>query len=231
MKYRAIIFDLYGTLVDKYPLKAYKNILTQMASIISVPSDEFMRLWFDTYDERGLGIFQSYEANIEYICKKLGIKVDNSLIALAIKTEYNYRTRFMRPRPYAIKILRYLKSRNLKTGLITDCGVEVPKQFSEMPFAQFIDVATFSCLVGCQKPDPRIYQLTAEKLMEKPEDCLYVGDGDSNELTGALQVGMQPVLIRNPKEDRNNVYRTNFEGDNWSGPVISSLHEVLNLLK
>ena len=231
MKYKAVLFDLYGTLVDKYPLKAYKSVLQEMASIISAPPDEFIELWFDTYDERGLGIFQSYEDNIEYICKKLGVKVDSSRITLAMKTEHDCRVRFMKPRPHATEALVYLKSKNFMTGLITDCGVEVPKLFSDMPFARFIDVATFSCLVGVQKPDPRIYKLTADRMAAKPENCLYIGDGDSNELTGASQVGMYPVLIRNPDENRNNVYRTNFEGDNWQGAVIYSLKELLNLLE
>jgi putative hydrolase of the HAD superfamily len=230
VKYQAVIFDLYGTLVDKYPLKAYKNVLREMASLISAPPDEFIKLWFDTYDERGLGIFQSYEANIEYICKKLGVTVDNSCITLAMKTEYDYRVRFMKLRPHATETLTRLKSRSFKTGLISDCGVEVPKLFNDMPLSRFIDVATFSCLVGVQKPDPRIYQLTAARLAVKPEACLYVGDGDSNELTGALQAGMYPVLIRNPEEDRSDVYRTDFEGDKWPGPIISSLKEVLSLL-
>ena len=46
-----------------------------------------------------------------------------------------------------------------------------------------------------------------------------------------LHVGMVPVLIRNPDENRDNVYRTNFEGDTWPGPVITSLKEVPNLLE
>ena len=202
-----------------------------MASIIRVPPDDFTRLWFDTYDERGTGIFQSYEANIEYICQKLGIKADNNRITLAVKINRESGIRFTKLRTYATELLSHLKAEKYKTGLISDCGVEVPKMLDNMPFARYIDVATFSCRVGMQKPDRRIYLLTAEKLGVKPEYCLYVGDGDSNELTGALQAGMHPVLIRNPDEDRGDVYRTNFEGDSWTGAVITSLKEVLNLLE
>lgn len=231
MKFKAVIFDLYGTLIDKIPLRAYRNALREMASIASAPPDDFMQLWFDTYNERGMGIFQNYEANIEYICQKLGVKTDSSHITLAIKTEYECRVRFMKLRPHATELLSYLKAESYKTGLITDCGAEVPKLFNDMPFAPLIDVTIFSCLVGMQKPDPHIYQLAAERLEVKPEKCLYIGDGDSDELTGALQVGMHPVLIRNPEEERNDVYRTDFEGDNWHGPVILSLREVLNFLQ
>lgn len=231
MKYAAVVFDLFGTLVDKFSLAEHRKILQQMASAVSAPPDDFTRLWFDTYDERGMGIFQSYEANIEYMCQKLGVKTDNSRLTLAVKINREGGARLIKPRPHATELLSYLKKENYKTGLISDCGVEIPKIFNNMPFAPLIDVAVFSCLVGMQKPDPRIYQLTAERLAVKPGDCLYIGDGDSNELTGALQAGMHPALIRNPTEERTDVYRTYFEGDDWQGSVISSLREVMALVE
>ena len=85
MKYAAVIFDLFGTLVDKFSLEEHRIILRQMASVVSAPPDDFTRLWFDTYDERGMGIFQSYEVNIEYICQKLGVKPANSHVTFIPK--------------------------------------------------------------------------------------------------------------------------------------------------
>jgi putative hydrolase of the HAD superfamily len=63
----------------------------------------------------------------------------------------------------------------------------------------------------------------------KPEDCLYIGDGDSQELTGAANVGMHPVMIRAAYEDETQPRLTNKE--EWAGLVISSLKEVLNLVR
>ena len=231
MKYKAVIFDLYGTLIDKFPMDAYRQELRDMAAAISAPPDDFRRWWFDTYDDRGSGKFQSYEENIGYICDKLGIRADDDQIKQAVEILREFGPRYFKPRPDAIELLTYLKSNGYKTGLISDCSVAVPRLFKGSALAPLIDVTTFSCLVGTQKPDPRIYQLTTERMSVEPADCLYIGDGDSNELTGALQAGMHPILIRDPEEDRNNVYRTNFEGDNWPGPVISSLIEVLNLIE
>jgi len=92
-------------------------------------------------------------------------------------------------------------------------------------------VAVLSSSAGVKKPDPRIYQLAVEQLAVEPKDCLYIGDGDSQELTGAAQVGMHPVLIRVPDEDSTDVYRVDAEAEDWDGPVISSLKEVLPLLE
>ncbi|MDO5573674.1 MAG: HAD-IA family hydrolase [bacterium] len=46
---------------------------------------------------------------------------------------------------------------------------------------------------GVQKPDVKIYFRCMEKLALQAEDCLYVGDGGSNELEAAEAVGMTAV--------------------------------------
>ncbi len=81
-----------------------------------------------------------------------------------------------------------------------------------------------------KKPDPRIYRLATEQLRVQPEDCLYVGDGASQELAGAAQVGMSPVLIE--------VFDEDFDGslpddarEEWDGLTISSLTGIMAVLK
>ena len=43
------------------------------------------------------------------------------------------------------------------------------------------------------KPAPAIFRQCAQMLDVKPEDCLYVGDGGSQELTAARALGMRAV--------------------------------------
>jgi len=80
-----------------------------------------------------------------------------------------------------------------------------------------------------KKPDPRIYKMATDRMGIKPEDCLYVGDGSSHELTGARAVGMQAVLIRHTDETVDEVVME--REDDWDGPRITRLREVLNLVK
>lgn len=76
------------------------------------------------------------------------------------------------------------------------------------------------------KPEPRIFQIAIERLAVEPGDCLYIADGIGQELTSASQIGMQAVLIRVSGEDSYDPYR-----EDWNGPVISSLTEVLDLVE
>lgn len=229
MKYTAVIFDLFGTLVNSTSIEEHEGVMAEIASVLSVPADDFGRLWLDTSYERVTGTFQSNEANIEYVCRRLGVPPVNTQTRLATEIIADSTTRLMKNlRADAIEVLSQLKSEGYKTGLISDCSPAVPLTWKETPLSPLIDVAVFSCSVGLQKPDLRIYQLATQQLAVEPEHCLYVGDGSSQELTGASQVGMHPVLIRVPDEESTNPYRINAE--EWDGPAISSLREVLDLV-
>jgi putative hydrolase of the HAD superfamily len=230
MKYKAVIFDLFGTLVEKYPLETYRQELREMAAAVNAPDEEFVRWWFDTYNDRGTGVFQSYEANIEYICEKLDVRAESAGISRAIEICRSYANHYLKIKSDAISLLTNIKTGGYKTGLISDCGVEIARVFNKLEFAPLFDAVILSCRVGVQKPDARIYRMATDIIKVETDDCLYIGDGDSNELTGATRAGMNAVLIRNPEEDRDNVYRENFEGDTWQGPVITSLPEVMDLL-
>lgn len=229
MKYQAVIFDLFGTLVENFSIQEHKSILADMASVLSAPPDDFAQIWIDVFDWRTTGFFQSPEENIAYNCRKLGVHPEDAQIKRAAQIRHDFTLRSMTPRADAIEVLSHLKSKGYKIALISDCSAEVPAIWEGTPFAPFVDVPVFSCSADLKKPDPRIYRLATEQLAVEPVNCLYVGDGSSQELTGASGVGMHPVLIRVPGEEDSNPYRINAE--DWYGPAISSLKEVLDLVK
>jgi putative hydrolase of the HAD superfamily len=229
-KYKAVIFDLFGTLVDNFTRSEYERVIAEMASIVNAPQDKFLQVWLDAFYERTTGIHPTKQASIEYVCQKLGIPVTETQIEHAALVRQYYTKRSIKPRPSAIETLTYLKSAGYKTALISDCSSEVPAIWGNTPFAPLFDVTVFSCVAGVKKPDPRIYHMATDQLGADPKDCLYIGDGSSRELTGALAVGMHPVLIRVPAESED-IHRVDAETEEWNGPEISSLQEVLNLVK
>ena len=58
-----------------------------------------------------------------------------------------------------------------------------------------LDFILSSCLVGAEKPDPRIFQVALEKAGTRPEETMHVGDQYYADVTGARGVGIVPVLI------------------------------------
>jgi ribosomal protein S18 acetylase RimI-like enzyme len=67
-----------------------------------------------------------------------------------------------------------------------------------------------------------------ERLGVPPQRCLYVGDGDGQELTGAKRMGMDAVLICAPHEER--IVMASQEARNWRGPKIAHIEELLTLI-
>lgn len=232
MKYKAVIFDLFGTLTRVYSRQEWQECSLQMALALSMSANDFERLWQETSEARGRGEFPSIKANVEYIGQVLGIPLQETQLVFACRLRSAFIRNQLEPVAFAIEVLSRVKSSVIKTGLISNCAVDVPSVWRETRFAALIDAPIFSCSVGLRKPDERIYRLAAQQLGVKPEECLYLGDGDSHELTGAARVGMYPVLVRNPLENSADALRDNPDAPGqWQGQVISSLKEVLALLQ
>jgi putative hydrolase of the HAD superfamily len=229
MKYRAVIFDLFGTLVDNFSRAEYQRVLKDMTSVLQVPEEDFGRAWRGSFPERVNGTHATHQASIEHICRALGVPVSREQIERAAELRLAYTLRSMVPRPGAVTTLARLRDRGKKTALISDCSPETPAVWGKTPFASLFDTAVFSCVAGLKKPDRRIYLMASDSLGVAPEDCLYIGDGSSRELTGAREAGMHPVMIRDPGETDDTHYID--REDDWAGPRISFLHEVLDLAR
>lgn len=228
MKYKAVIFDLFGTLVDIFSRSERERVLNEMSSALSIPADEFSRLWNAGDDARTLGKVSSPVVMLEEICRHLAITPTQEKLDLASKARIDYYSRNLKPRPEAVPTLTKLKNQGCRIGLISNCATEIYSSWQYSPFASLIETPVFSCAVGFKKPDPHIYTIALTKLGVNPGDCLYVADGDSGELKGAIDAGMNSVRIRYPYEKKSDALRVSEE--NWNGPSISSLKEVLDLL-
>ena len=129
-------------------------------------------------------------------------------------------------RPDAISTLRTLRDRRLRTAVVSDCTPELTAFWPELPIAGLLDARVLSIEERRCKPHPAMYREAARRLGVAPDECLYVGDGGSHELTGALLVGMTPIrLIADDAADH-----LVFRPDSWIGPAVSRLVEVLDLL-
>ena len=229
VKHKAVIFDLFGTLIEIWSWAEFYEMMAAMAMTLAAPVDEFSKLWLSTNSLRMIGHFASTEANLEHVCGELDVATSSAAVADAARIRLDFSRRTFVPRPDAIATLMQLKSGGYRTGLISDCSHEVPLIWNDTPLATFIDAPVMSCQVGVKKPNPRIYALACERLDVAPHECLYLGDGGSNELTGAANAGMHAVLLRVPDEQGEDAHRIDVQ--EWDGPVVSSLSEVLNLLQ
>ena len=228
-RYRAVIFDLYGTLIDElmHPeanRRIYDRKRDEMADILGVDRKEFSREWSKASHQRMTGGLPSTGATLRYICGRLGVEPDKDRIAAAAEMRLEYSRRSLVPRQGALETLATLRDRGYRVGLISNCTEEVSRLWESTPFAPLFDHVILSFDVGLAKPDRRIYELATKRLGVAANECLYVGDGNDGELTGAERVGMTAVLMRAPYDQEDG------RRESWTEKRISRIAEVLDIV-
>jgi putative hydrolase of the HAD superfamily len=221
MEPRAVVFDLFGTLIDDASPAAYAGFLDETARRLDADPARFAELWAAHDVPRYTG---PIEACFEAICSKLGI-VDSARIEAALALRSDHMRRILVPRPDAEATLHALRDRGFGLGMISNASSEVSGLWAESSFAGLFDATLFSADERMMKPDRRLYELMAARLGLSPAECVFVGDGAYRELQGAAEAGMQPILIRVPHDEWEH------EGTiGWDGPRVASLSEVLALV-
>jgi putative hydrolase of the HAD superfamily len=214
-----VIFDLWDTIVLWDVAGSHKHY-EEMAAHVGVDADVMARAWQETHIERSTGPLADSvravleraggnEAHIDTLSEMRRVHTRDALV----------------PREGAIETLEALKRRGFKVGMISVCSGDVEDVWEDTLLAPHFDDVVLSCAVGLRKPDPRIYELSCERLGVEPEECLFVGDGANDELAGAERVGMKAVCILRPGADE----ALWAEARGWE-PTIRSLPEVLNLV-
>jgi putative hydrolase of the HAD superfamily len=227
-RFRAVVFDLYGTLVDEFRRDVFEAHVREMASDLGADPDAFEREWFATALDRQTGRHATVEENLRAVCASLGVEIPDGGLTRALARRAAMYTTYFRPRPGARETLRVVKERGYPTALVSMCAPDTPGLWRATPLAAFIDVEVFSSEVGLRKPDAAIYRYASERLGVDPHDCVFCGDGSYGELTGAAAVGMTPYLIADPTVVVEEQLRP--EGENWSGASVADLRDLLPLL-
>ncbi len=216
MKYRAVIFDLWQTLVPWHADEA-NRFYDRMAESVGVEPGRFREVWLAGRPNRETGPIADH---LRGLFADLGVEGDLDGL-LAMRREWAKQS--LVPRPDALETLAELRRRGHRLGLISVCSQDVPDVWDETSLAGTLDETVFSCEVKISKPDPRIYEIACERLRVTPEESLFVGDGANDELPGAERVGMTAVQLRAPGEQLTP------EGEAWRGRSITQLGEVLEL--
>jgi epoxide hydrolase-like predicted phosphatase len=103
----------------------------------------------------------------------------------------------MEPDEPMITACKEIRAAGLLTGLITNSWSTA--HYDRELLDELFDTAVISAEVGLHKPQPEIYRLAAERLVVRPEECVFVDDLREN-CAGAEAVGMTAILHRDPAE-------------------------------
>ncbi|MCR5328773.1 MAG: HAD family hydrolase [Saccharofermentans sp.] len=187
---KAVVFDMYETLITLFNSRVYKG--RQIAAEMNISEEEFRKIWDPSEDARTLGVI-TFEEVVAEILQKNGI-FEKALYDSIIRNRYECSAEvFSHKHPDVVPMLEALKENGIKTGLITNCYLEEKDAIIKSDLYSLFDAVCMSCDVKMKKPDIKIFELCAEKLDVKTDECLYVGDGGSHELEAAHGAGMKPL--------------------------------------
>ena len=208
---RAVVFDLWNTIAE-WPHEVWAEVRPRVAERLGLTPEKFDARWYGELAqlrETGpiadvLARFDLTPEAAEDVLTLRGAVTRQGLVPVA----------------GAAETIAELRSRGLRTGLITVCSEDVPRLWAETAFHGLFDAEVFSSSVGLRKPDPRIYQLALEQLDVPAGEAMFVGDGANDELAGAERVGMTAVMLERPGEEQ----------PDWPGLRIRTLPELLSLV-
>jgi putative hydrolase of the HAD superfamily len=104
------------------------------------------------------------------------------------------------PNEPMIELMRELQASGLQMAMLTNNVREwEPLWRSMLPVDEIFATIVDSAFVGARKPEPRIYELTLERIGRAAEECLFIDDLQVN-CEGAEAIGMSAVHFRSNEQ-------------------------------
>jgi putative hydrolase of the HAD superfamily len=188
---KAMFFDLFFTLIYPGYLDENEN------DFIGISLSEWEEYAENNvlYDERAKGKIKNDREIIDKIVNRMPYKLTELQKQVILeKREERMKKALLIVDNMILETLRKIRASGIKLGIISNADVIDIKYWNDSPLSELFDLALFSCDVGMVKPEAEIYQFAMKKLNVKPEESIFIGDGGSNELYGAQNVGMKTIF-------------------------------------
>lgn len=206
MTIRAVVFDVYGTLVRIGERRApFRALLTRMEAAGRARQ------------AGDAATIMSRELDLAGAAALLGADLSApELVALErdLQTELASVQLF----PDSLAVLRALAARGFKLGLCSNLAA--PYAAPVLGLLPPLDAYAWSFEVGAIKPEPAIYGHVCRELGCEPAQVLMVGDTPEADLHGPRRFGMRSLLLR----------REGPKAGDEPGDVIADLGGVLAAL-
>jgi len=190
---KAILFDMYGTLLFEEGGLEFRY--EEMARRAGLDVEAFIKARDLSMPESLTGAIPDGVVRAGVILKDMGLEPTEAQGRRLAQAEEDTRLPAVHLYPTTIPTLRALRNEGYRLGLVSDCTYLWRPVLRRMDLESRFDAITLSCEAGTTKPDPMMYLSTCEALGAKPEECVFVGDGGSNELQGARSLNIVAVLI------------------------------------
>jgi putative hydrolase of the HAD superfamily len=204
---RAVLFDLYGTLIEIRTDEQDPTVwgtLAQYLSYLGVAiAAEELRGQYLRRVEFQLSSSPERHAEVDVFAVFRDIfaaygksKVSREKIIDAAMLFRSLSRRQFGLFPDAVAVLRRLRER-YAVGLVSDAQwVFTEPELAMTGLRDLFEVRVLSSRIGYKKPDTRLFAKALAALRVAPEHALYVGDNPGRDLVGARRAGLRCILFR-----------------------------------
>ena len=190
-KYKAICFDMFFTLVNPRNELQYWEY-----EPAGVDPDEWNRVAWDPVEgeKRFRGEYETIDEIMDGMDKMFVKPLTKEQREGAVEgRRRRMETAICGIDEKIINVVKTLKERGYKIGLISNADAFDVEQWPKSPISKYFDDVVFSCAEHVGKPDRAIFERSLEHLGVNAEDAVFVGDGATNEHMAAKSVGFTTV--------------------------------------
>lgn len=207
MKKKAVLFDLYGTLInirtDESDIRTYEVLSRYLTYHFVFMSPEMLKkTYFEKVQQH---LSQSKEPFAEVDVYKIFFDIMHSFgskkypQSSIVDISMLFRSLTIRRFEVFDGVYDVLAEvcRKYMTALVSDAQwVFTEPEIAMLGIDRFFKYRLFSSRYGFKKPDERLFNIAMNKLGVKPEDSVYIGDNPARDLVGSKTAGMKFLLFR-----------------------------------
>lgn len=186
METKAIIFDLYDTLIY-CPKESKKNPYKRFFSDIGLTKPQ-MNEWVDRIMTNNFNTFEDI---------KNAINPEMELDLTSYQEDLQNEVMSTRLFDDTLKTLGRLKDK-YRIFCLSNLATPYKTSYSELGLDQFIEKPFFSCDLGVKKPNAAFFKMVTDYAQIAPNQFIMIGDNPINDYQAALNAGIKAILKDKP---------------------------------
>jgi epoxide hydrolase-like predicted phosphatase len=181
---KAIAFD-YGGVIELNE----GDLIQEIADLLHTTKDDWKKVYFTLNHLANTGKVSRLEIH-KLVAEKLGASEDQIISVLDLVNRHDNSSVL---NIGLIEIIKYLRSKNYKIGLLSNYSGTLRGKLAEQKIADLFDAIIISSEVGFQKPQPEIFEILFKGLGVKNNETIFIDDTQKS-LENAEEIGYTPIL-------------------------------------
>jgi putative hydrolase of the HAD superfamily len=222
---KAVIFDLDDTLYPEidYVKSGFKCVAQYLSSQTGMDTNNIFECFYHLFSENKYDVFNRFLS--------LNKIYDQILVKECVDT---YRNHFpsIKMHPDVEGLLKWLKTREIKIGIITDGRPEGQwNKIRALGLEQYSNCIIVTDELGgpeFRKPSEIPYLKILDCLNVEPKEAVYIGDNPAKDFISAKKLGMNTIML---KKDKGIYSQTNTLPDFMAQSCIEDLTQLKGIIE